>query len=303
MTTDAVTGAYSFTGRHIAQRLLDAGREVVTLARRTPARDPMADRVTTRPLDFDQLDELRESLTGVDTLYNTYWIRFPRGSVTYERAVANTAALVGAARAAGVRRIVHFSVVNAAERPITPYFRAKAATERLVSASGLGYGILRPTLTYGDGDILINNMAWTLRRFPMFGLVGFGRCRVQPVHVDDVADIAFKLGNSTENKTIDAAGPEVYTLRELVGLVRERIGSHALVVPMPPSLALGASKVIGTFVRDVVLTSDEVKELTSSVLTSREPPRGITSLAEWLKQRGDSIGRKYASELDRHYRV
>jgi NADH dehydrogenase len=298
---DALTGAFGFTGRSIAERLLADGRNVMTLSRRSGEGDPLATRLRVEPFDTDNPGQLAAALHGVDTLYNTYWIRFPRGSTTYERAVERSAVLLDAAREAGVRRIVHVSVVNAAVDGPTPYVRAKAAVEALVRGSGLEWVIVRPTLTYGPGDILINNLAWALRRLPIYGLPGAGRYTVQPVHVDDVARICVEAGRGDASLTIDAEGPEILAYRDLVEMVRGAVRSRSIVVPMPAPLVLAAGRVLGLAVRDVVLTRDEVRELTSSFLTSSEVPRGMIRISEWLPANGPSLGRRWASELARNY--
>ena len=299
---DAVTGAFGFTGRALAERLLTDGHDLVTLSRRSGEGDPLRDQLRVEPFDTDRPDRLVASLAGVDTLFNTFWIRFPRGTMTYERAVAQSAALVAAARDAGVRRIVHLSVVNAAPDGPTPYVRAKAALEAIVRSSGLEWVILRPTLTYGPGDILINNLAWALRRLPVYGLPGLGRYTVQPVHVDDLARICAEAATMEAGQTIDAAGPEILRYRDLVSMVRAAIGSRSIVLPMPAALVLAAARLLGPVVHDVVLTGDEVRELTSSLLTSIQPARGTTRISEWLTANAASLGRTWASELDRNYR-
>ena len=203
---DVVTGAFSFTGRYIAEALLERGRKVRTLTRRPDPSHPLAGRVEEAPLVFD--DGLAESLRGADTLYNTYWVRFERGPATFDRAVANIEALVLAAASVGVRRIVHVSVANAEHTSPYPYFRGKAQAEDLVRAAGPSHAIVRPTLTYGPGDILVNNIAWALRRVPVFLLPGDGRFDVQPVSVTDVARLAVEVGGRTDDVTLDAAGPQ-----------------------------------------------------------------------------------------------
>ena len=298
----AVTGAFGFTGRAIAGRLLDAGHEVVTLTRRSGVDDPLASRIGVRPFDPDRPDELWASLAGVDTLYNTYWLRFPRGGATFEGAVARSAALLAAARSAGVRRVVHLSVVNASADADTPYVRAKAALESVVRSSGMEWLIVRPTLTYGPGDILINNLAWALRRFPLYGLPGLGRYTVQPVHVDDVARICGDAGTGEPSRIVDAAGPDVLTYRELVDHVREAVGSRSLVLPMPGSVVLLTAKLLGLVVRDVVLTADEIRELTSSLLTSAQSPLGTIRVSDWVREHADDLGHRWSSELARNYR-
>lgn len=305
MTTnrDAITGAFGFTGRAIAWRLLGAEREVVTLTRRRGVGDPLAPRVRVAPFDTDRPASLVAALAGVDTLYNTYWIRFPRGGMTFDRAVERAAVLIGAAREAGVRRIVHVSVVHAEPDAATPYVRAKAALEQVVRASGIEWAIVRPTLTFGPGDILINNLAWALRRLPVYGMPGRGRYRVQPVHVDDVARICVDAATGDAGRVLDAAGPETMEYRELVALVRRAVGSRSLVLPMPTPAVLAAARVLGLLVRDVVLTADEIRELTSSLLTSTEPPLGTIRITDWVPAHAASLGRIWASELARNYRL
>ena len=299
----AVTGAFGFTGRALTERLLEAGHDVVTLSRRSGKGDPLAGHITVRPLDLERPDELRASLDGVETLFNTYWLRFPRGGATFEGAVARSAGLLAAAREAGVRRVVHVSVVNAAPDAETPYVRAKAANEAVVRSSGLEWAIVRPTLTYGTDDILINNLAWALRRHPVYGIPGLGRYTVQPVHVDDVARICVEAGDGPSGVIVDAAGPETMPYRELVDRVRAAIGSRSIVVPMPGAVVLAAARALGPVVRDVVLTRDEVRELTSSLLTSHEPARGEIRISDWLAANAAKLGRRWSSELARNYRI
>ena len=299
---DAVTGGFSFTGRAIAQRLVEQGRQVVTLARRRHGADPFGDRVAVKPLDLDDPASLADSLAGVDTLYNTFWIRFPRGELTFDLVRARSLRLVEAARQAGVRRLVHISVVNATESPTTPYFAAKAALERDIRAAGLSLAIVRPTLTYGEGDILVNNLSWVLRRMPFFGVAGDGRYRLQPVHVEDVAAIAVEAGASTDELTVDAAGPEIFEFDDFVRTLAGAIGRPARLVHLPPPLFLASGQLIGLLLRDVVLTQDEVTELTDSLLVSRQPPRGRIVFSDWVAANADRLGRRYHSELARHYR-
>jgi NADH dehydrogenase len=286
MSRQAVTGATSFTGRFIAQQLAASDHEVVNLTR----------------LELGSTDRLEAALRGVDTLYNTFWIRFERGPVTYLWAIERSRAIFDAARRAGVRRVVHISVIHAAHDAPTAYFRAKAEVEVALAASGLSHAIVRPTVTYGPGDILVNNLAWTLRRLPAFGVPGDGRYPIQPVHVEDVAAIAVNAGGVTENLTLDAAGPEIFTFNEFVGLVRRAIRSRALVVHLPVGVSLAAARFIGLAVRDVVLTQHEVTELQARLMFSELPPAGTIRLADWLAANADGLGRRWSNELDRHFR-
>ncbi len=297
-----VTGAFGFTGKYIARRLLAMGKKVKTLISHPNRPNPFGDQVSVALLNFDDPRELTRSLEGATTLYNTYWVRFPRGQVTFEKAIENTKTLIEAAENAGVRRIVHISVANPSEDLPLPYFRGKAHVEQAVTQSKLSYAIVRPTLIFGTEDILINNMAWLLRRFPLFAIAGRGDYRVQPVSVEDVAEIAIHAAQKTENMIVDAAGPDVYTFDELVRLIAEKIHSRAMIVHTSVGLALFFSKLIGYAVNDVMLTRGEVEGLMANLLVSRYPPTGKARLSDWLDQNASSVGIQYASELGRHFR-
>lgn len=298
---DAVTGAFSFTGRAIARQLLADGRQVVTLVRR-PAPVDADPRIRTAPIAFEDPAALASALTGVDTFYNTYWIRFERGELTFDEVIRRTRRLLTAASQAGVRRIVHVSVVNAGPAAPTTYFIAKAVLDDVVRASGLSHAIVRPTLTFGDGDILVNNLCWVLRRFPAFAIPGDGEYRLQPVHVDDVARIAVAAGREPGDLDIDAAGPDVLTFNRFVELLAAAVDSRALLFHAPRPMSYLAARALGLLVRDVMLTRDEVTELTASLLVSGRPPDGRIGLPAWASAHADELGRSYHSELDRHYR-
>jgi uncharacterized protein YbjT (DUF2867 family) len=298
---DVVTGAFSYTGRWIAERLLDLGREVVTLSR-SPA--PAGSPIATRTLQFADEDGLARALDGAETLYNTYWIRFERGASTFERAVRNTKTLFAAAARAGVGRVVHLSVTNAdrGAGAAFPYFRGKAELEDALRRSGLSYAIVRPTLVFGPEDILVNNIAWGLRRFPVFLMPGRGDYRVQPVSVGDTARIVVEAGLAGENVEIDAAGPETLTFEELVRLVGEAVGARRRILHTPPWLALAAGRLVGWAQRDVILTRDELLGLMASLLTSDGDPLGRDRFGDWVAATADTLGRAYVSELERNFR-
>ena len=298
----AVTGAFSYTGKYITQRLLARGDEVITLTGHPNNPDPFNGKVKAYSFDFDEPDKLAETLNGVEILFNTYWVRFSHGKNTHEQAVSNTLTLIRAAEQAGVKRIVHTSITNPSLDSHLPYFSGKAKLEKAIKASSLGYAILRPTVLFGDEDILVNNIAWLLRKFPLFGLPGNGSYRLQPIFVEDYADLAVDLSTRKEDIITDTVGPDIFSFEEMVRLIAAEIERPARLLKMPPRLALWASQIIGTFVGDVVLTKDEVDGLMEGLLVSSEPPLGKTHLADWLKENNHSVGMKYASEMKKHYR-
>jgi nucleoside-diphosphate-sugar epimerase len=299
---DVVTGAFSFTGRFIARRLLASERRVRTLTNH-PQRPGTEDvKVDVAPLQFTNRAALVESLRGAEVLYNTYWVRFRHGRLSFGDAVANTRTLVGAAAEAGVRKIVHISVSNPSVDSHLDYYAGKARTEEIVRTSGLRWAIVRPTLVFGTGDILINNIAWLLRRMPIFVIPESGTYRVQPVAAEDVAEIATWAAEQTDNLTVDAAGPDTVTYEELVEGIAIAVGRRPRFVYMPPRLTLWAGDVVAAYVRDVLLTRQELQGLMEELLVSHEKPRGVRRIDNWLLTNADVVGRTYASELDRHWR-
>jgi len=297
----AVTGAFSYSGKYITRHLLERGEEVVTLTGHPYRPDPFNGKVKAYPLDFDNEAELITSLHGVHTFYNTYWVRFDKGNNTQPRAVENTSKLVNAAVKAGVKRIVHISITNPSHDSDLPYFWGKAANEQAVQDSGISYAILRPTVLFGKEDILINNIAWLLRRFPFFAVPGNGNYKLQPVFVDDLAKLAVDVGYTQDDVILDAVGPDIYTFDELVRLISRTLGLNRGLLHVPPKIALTAAQFLSLFVGDVMLTPEEVDGLMAGLLVSNEPPRCQTRLSDWLKENQESVGVKYASELERHY--
>jgi uncharacterized protein YbjT (DUF2867 family) len=296
----AVTGAFSYTGKYIARRLLARGEEVITLTGHADRPDPFEGRVKACPLKFESAS-LQTGLRGAEVLVNTYWVRFDRGLNTQPAAVQNTRLLVQAARSAGVKRIVHISVTNPSATSPLPYFWGKAANEKTVIESGLEYAILRPTVLVGPEDILINNIAFLLRRLPFFAVPGDGSYRLQPVCVEDLADLAVEAVYARNNYVADAVGPEIFTFKEMVQLIGEKIGAQRPVLNAPAGLALAAARMLSFFLGDVLLTPEEVEGLMAGLLVSDAPPLCRTRLGDWLEANKSRVGVKYASELKRHY--
>ncbi len=299
---DVVTGAFSYTGQFIARRLLNDGRRVRTLTNH-PKRPGAQDlEVDVAPLQFTDHAALVESLRGAEALYNTYWVRFRHGGVGFGDAVANTRILMSAAAQAGVRKVVHVSVSNPSVDSNLDYYAGKARTEEIVRESGVPWAVVRPTLIFGPGDILINNIAWLLRRMPVFVIPELGQYRVQPVAGEDVAEIAIWTAGQADNMVVDAAGPEIMSYAELVDSVAVAVGRRPRILHVAPSVALIAADVVGLFVRDVVLTRQELEGLMQELLVSHEEPRGKQHVDDWLLKSAPTLGTIYASELSRHFR-
>jgi len=299
---DVVTGAFGYIGKYIARALLDQGHRVCTITTHPGKPNPFGKQVEAFQYSFDNPRQLVETLRGTSTLYNTYWIRFPYDGQTFETALAKTRILFECARKAGVGRIIHISVTQASIHSALPYYRGKGIQEAYLKESGIPFSIIRPTLVFGKEDILVNNIAWLIRRFPVYPIFGSGSYRVQPVFVEDLARIAIEYSKGPGNLAIDAIGPEVFTFEQFVRLIALKTGRKVLVVKTSPRIGIFLGKLVGLFLRDVILTDDELKGLMSELLTSTQAPNAPTRFTDWLEQNSATLGSAYSSEIARHFR-
>ena len=301
-----VTGAFGYTGRWIAHHLLEKGVQVRTLTNAVGRDDPFDGRVEVHPLDFDDHAALVESLRGAEVLYNTYWVRYNHRRRNFEHGIAveNSKRLFKAAAEAGVERIVHFSVAHPHKAPDWTYFRGKVAVEEHLNDSDYSFAILRPTVLFGGHrNVLINNIAWMLRKFPIFGVFGMGNYPIQPVHVKDVARVAVEQGESRENVTIDVTGPETFRYKEYIGVMAKSMSLRRIILPMPPFVGWLFGKFLGLLLQDLVITRAEIKGLRRGLMASDEDPLGQLKFSEWIAEHGKDFGKRYQNDLkERKYR-
>jgi len=295
----AVTGALGYTGKSLAEQLLAQSIPVRTLTNSPSRYNPFGEKLDIHPLAFDDPAQLTKSLQGVKVLYNTYWVRFNHKLFTFDQAVENTKRLLSAAKEAGVEKIVHVSILHADQADDLGYYKGKHELEDALKALDLPFAIIRPGVLFGRGDILLNNIAWTLRHLPFFGTFGNGQYRLRPLHVDDMATLMLKAANESESKTIDAVGPESYTYKELVELIGSVVGVSKPIIPVPPTLAYLVSKLVNFAVNDVVITRQEITGLMRGLLDSNAPDAGSTKLSEYIEQNKDTLGHRYANEIKR----
>ena len=298
---DVVTGAFSYSGSAIARELFAAGRQVRTLTGH-PERAPRDSPITAHRLAFDEPDTLVAAMSGATTLYNTYWVRFAHRDTDHGLAVANSKILFAAAERAGIQRVVHVSITNPSLDSPLPYFRGKALVEQHLASTGMSHAVLRPAILFGGHDVLINNIAWLLRRLPVFAIGGRGDYRIRGIHVDDLARLAVAHGAETANVIIDAVGPERPTFTELVTSIRSAVGSRSRIVHVPGSTVPILARVLGLALRDVLLTNDEYRAMAGGLADTDGPATGPTAVTAWLDENGQDLGRSYANELRRHFR-
>jgi uncharacterized protein YbjT (DUF2867 family) len=298
---DVVTGAFSYSGAAVTRELLGRGHQVRTLTGH-PERAPDGTDIDVRPLDFPDEGQLSQSLAGAHTLYNTYWVRFPHGAVDHDVAVANSRILFAAAARAGLQRIVHISITHPDPASPDSYFRGKAQVEQALADSGVPYAIARPAVLFGGNGVLVNNIAWLLRRLPVFAIGGRGDYRLRPIHVDDLGRLCADLGTRAGNVVVDAVGPQSLTFRQLVEEIRDAVGSRCVIVPVPGALIPVLAAGLNVALRDTLLTADEYKSMAAGRADSAAPAAGEVNFTDWVHEHGDKLGRSYANELDRHFR-
>ena len=172
----------------------------------------------------------------------------------------------------------------------------------MLRESGVPFSIVRPTLVFGKEDILVNNIAWLIRKSPVFPIFGSGHYRVQPVFVEDLAEIAVRQSTGTAGTTVDAIGPEIFTFHQFVALIAEKVGKNPKMVKVPASLGIFCGHILSIFLRDVLLTRNELKGLMDEMLTSGQAPNGATKFSDWLEKNKSTVGATYSSEIARHFR-
>jgi len=299
---DIVTGAFSYSGAAIAKELMARGHQVRTLTGH-PERAPDGTALECCPLNFANPQELAKSMAGGHTLYNTYWVRFAHGQITHDVAVANSRALFCAAAEAGIQRIVHVSITNPSLTSADSYFRGKAEVERALAECGVPHAIVRPAVLFGGNGVLVNNIAWLLRRLPVFAIGGRGDYRLRPIHIGDLGTLCADLGARSDTVVTDAVGPQSLPFRQMVEEIRAAIGSHSVIVPVPGALIPALAAMLNVALHDTLLTAGEYRSMAAGLADSAGPATGTVRFTDWVAEHGAELGRQYANELDRHFRA
>lgn len=289
----AVTGVGGYTGKYITQRILARKDSVINLTGHPNKQTIFGDSVKSYPYNFDELDKLAATLKDIDILFNTYWIRYPQNNITFNDATKNSINLITAAKEAGVKKIVHISITNPSIDSKYGYFRGKAIIEDFIIKSGLNFSILRPAVIFGNEGVLFNNIAWFMRHLPVFGIPGNGRYHLNPIFVEDIADLAVNESLNFENRIIDAVGPDNFTMNELVDVIKKAVGSKCLILPTPKLIAYLVTSLLGIYLKDKVLTFGELGSLEDDLLSSDSAAAGNTSFKDWVKDKADVIGKNY----------
>jgi NADH dehydrogenase len=236
-----VLGGSGFVGRHLVARLSAAGLTVVVPTRRREQAKHLILLPTVEVVEADVFDKatLVRLMSGAATVVNLVGILNESGRNTFARVhVEFTRNLTAACVAAGTRRLVQMSALNADPHGPSRYLRSKGAAEAIVRMSQLDWTIFRPSVIFGPEDSFLNLFARIAKLFPVIALAA-SDTRFQPVYVGDVAAcMAHALADEAAHDcSYDLCGPEIYTLRELVRYVGEVSGAVRPIVPLGPRLS------------------------------------------------------------------
>jgi len=240
-----VFGGTGFLGRRLVRVLAAEGASVRVAARHPPQEEIILaaaahDRVTFVRADVGDQASVAAAVAGADAVVNAVSLYLERGGVTFAAVHEQGAETVARASvAAGVARVVLVSGIGADPASPYPYIRARGRGERAVQVAFPGVTIVRPSAMFGPGDALFAGLSDIARLAPALPLIGGGRTRLQPVHVEDVAAAIARLlaDPGTAGRTYELGGPAVYSLRELTEMTLRFSGRRRPLVPMPFAVA------------------------------------------------------------------
>ncbi len=297
----SLTGAFSYTGRYIGQELLRRKIPFQSLTNHPrPSVYPSAS-IPVAPLQFQDAPSLIATLRKSTILINTYWIRYPAKGITHETAVQNIGFLVQCAKQAGIQKIIHISVSNPSPDSQLSYFKGKAEAEEIIQKSGIPFTILRPTLVFGKEDVLLHNIAWLLRHFPFFMFLSPSTCLIQPISAEEVGYFAVESIHSHTNQILDLAGPEIISMKEMVQQIGRACGYPRPIYSTSLGITMAAVKILNAFLRDRIITEEEILGLLKNHLVSSQPPLGRASFSNWLIQEGSSLSTQYINDYKRFF--
>lgn len=274
----SITGGTGFVGGHLVERLRLEGHDAVLIGRRTG-------------IDIADVRALSRALEDCEAVVHCAGINREIGRQTYQHVhVDGTAAVVEAARIAGVSRLVLLSFLRARPDGPTSYHRSKWAAEELVRGSGLTWTVFKAGVIHGRGDHLLDHVSRAVRTFPVFGLVGLRPTLVRPVAVDDVARLlaAAALGDGRlAQRTIAVLGPETLTLEDAVRRIGRTVGRQPRFVRLPVLIHRWLGRLWEATMRVPLLSRAQVEILAEGVVEplpgADEPPddlRPTTTFSE-----------------------
>ncbi len=269
-----ILGGSGFVGRHLAPWLARNGWTVRAAARhpRPPAPPAPGARVTPATVDLRDEGQVRSVLSGAEAVVNLVGIARERGQSFRAVNVEGAARVARLAAAAGVERLLHVSALGTAADAPAAADRSKAEGEAVVRAAFPMVTVVRPSLVYGPGDHFFRRFAALAATSPVLPVVGGGRTRFQPLHVEDaVATLHALLERpATAGATFALVGPETFTFRELLERMLEVLDLRRAIVPVPFPLAAALAAATG-WLPVAPLTREEVRLLRTDKVAGELP--------------------------------
>lgn len=287
-----VFGGSGFLGRHVVKQLARKGFRV-----RVPMRRPHLGQDLRVLGDVGQIhlmqanvrypDSLAAALEGADGVVNLVGILHEQGRQTFRAMHVDAAiAVADAARAAGVSRFVQVSSIIAHPGQKSKYARTKSEGDREVRARIPSAVVLKPSVVFGPEDNFFNRFADMAKFSPVLPLIGGGKSKFQPLHVQDFAEAvsAALTRPDAAGRTYELGGPKVYSFRELLDFIQATIARKRLYAPLPYFLAglIGGAASLATKVVPVAppLTADQVECLKTDSTVGASGERGVGTIAD-----------------------
>ena len=302
-----LVGGTGFVGRAIANRLGEAGVNIVVPTRRRSRAGHILLLPTVEVVDADVHEPatLERLFAGADAVLSLVGVLHSRSGEPYGPGFARAHVelpkkIVAACRQAGVKRLVHISALGASADGPSEYQRSKAAGEAAIRSTGadLDWVILRPSVIFGRDDRFLNMFARLAAVFPVLPLAG-ADARFQPVYVEDLAEVVWRslITADAAGQSFDVAGPSVYTLRQLVEYVSALIGKPRRVIGLPESLGMIQARLL-ELAPQPLMSRDNLRSMRVDNITAGEPlPFGLRPTAleavvpSWLGQ--DTVRASY----------
>ena len=268
--TITVLGGTGFLGTRLVARLIKDGHQVTVLSRDREQHKHLLvlPGLTLKNCDVYDEAQLSEYFRGKDVVINLVGILNERGfgGAGFRRAHTElTRCVLLAARSAGVTRLLQVSALKAAVDAPSYYLRSKGEAEQLIreSSANLDWTILKPSVMFGPGDSFLNRFAGLLAAVPLIFPLAKPNARFQPVLVDDVIEALLRClhGGAASRQTYELGGPQIYSLREIVGLVAKLTGQRRWIVGLPDVVAYVQALAMN-FVPGRPFSSDNYRSLT-----------------------------------------
>jgi uncharacterized protein YbjT (DUF2867 family) len=273
-----VFGATGFLGQRIVRRLYEHGCAVRIASRHpTQARalfgtnDPRL-----RPIDGDirSGQSVADAIAGARGVVNSVSLYVEHGKETFHAVHVEGAQRVAVeARRLGVEQLVHISGIGADAQSRSPYIRSRGQGELAVRTAYPGAILVRPAVMFGPDDAFLTVILKLLQRLPAYPIFGSGTTKLQPAHVDDVAEAVARIVQRAERDpiTIECGGPQVYTYRDLVRSVAQEAGLKSRLIPVPFGAWYALARV-AELLPSPAITRNQIALIQINTVTSPELP-------------------------------